>query len=567
MRLAGPSQNPETDKPNDRANELPHLKRSYHGLLAERPPFNDDPKKCTTPASAWFLEREKLHMEVPAKLQLENLESHIAPKHKSRFAAIWTKVKEMKTNWKRSTQALQIKWQNVPSTPREDSETSDGPAILQGVYHYAALQAVTSPDQEWVLTLLDQWKEEEKGLRNTFYHADRNYLLLLRYYYEMLLHTPNMEDPDEMHDEPVLALDDPIRSEIQFQNNMLHVIDATHQAVAIAKTNHHNQKKKRLRKGSNEAFSMHPITTMGAYILDTIPYFIHKDKPDWNPVVGILAAALHDSWEDTNLTFQDIKATTSRLADGLDTGIIQDIEYIYGPKNSPHHARRKERIKQKHLNLINDDEMEQLLTILKIVSKDIELTYEEKNLALEQNIAGHKRTQRLLGYPDQAETAERASTSKKSTNSPASRTFKKFPTPQKNTINREEADAYDHMDMFSIKLNALGRGETTRQALLIKLEDRAHNISTMENLSNSYKSKTLRTTVTRLIAWAMEDFDQKKYPLYNALPRLIDITLQEYQKFMRKNPVDDKSGKKFIDDADFRNLEYLKACRDKVKRY
>lgn len=558
MRLAVPPQNSDIDTSNDRAKELPHLKRSYHCLLAERHPFNYDPKNCATLASAWFLEREKLHMEVPAKLQFENLESHIASKYKLRFAAIWTKVKEMKTNWKRSSQALQTKWQKVPRAPGEDSETSNGTATLQGIYHHAALQAIMRPKEEWPLSELDQWKEEEEGLRNTFYHADKNYLLLLRYYYEMLLHTPNMEDPDEMHDEPVLALDDPIRSEIQFQNNMLRVIDATHQAVAIAKTNHHNQKKNRLRKGSNEAFSMHPIATMGAYILDTIPYFIHKDKPDWNPVVGILAAALHDLWEDTELTFQDIKATTSRLADGLDTGIIQDIGYIYGSKNLPHHARKKERIKQKHLNLIKDYEMERLLTILKIVSKGIELTDKEKNLALEQNIAGHKRTQRLLGYPDKADKAESASTSKKSTNSPASRTFKKFPAPPKNTINQEEADAYDHMDMFLIKLNALGSGETTRQALLVKLEDRAHNISTMENLSDSYKSKTLRTTVTRLIAWAMEDFNQEKYPLYNALPRLIDITLQEYQKFIIKNTGDD---------TDFRNLEYLKACRSNVKGY
>jgi hypothetical protein len=58
----------------------------------------------------------------------------------------------------------------------------------------------------------------------------------------------------------------------------------------------------------------------------------------------------------------------------------------------------------------------------------------------------------------------------------------------------------------------------------------------------------------------MFDHDREVMPLYNALPRLVDITLREYERFIKENSRD-----VIEDDGLF--VDFLRNWHDTVRRY
>ncbi|MBI2637970.1 hypothetical protein HYW83_00060 [Candidatus Peregrinibacteria bacterium] len=498
----------------------------YFAMMTERPPFNQDIEQCQTPESAYLFALEVEHMRVPDELRFDILQKDIPQVHQYRIERIWEKVLEMQSAWQDSVEALEYKWAHAPRTDDREARAAvkNTPLTIRKDLRQALTAIVSlSPQHEEHAkrTQLRQWKTEERALRLEFYNADKNYLVALRLYYEMLLE-PGKKEAEEMRADPhasskpppTLPFDHPLRWEIVMRNRYLRLIDATHQAMSIAKAAHHEQRARRLRKVQKVPYVLHPISVEMAYILDTVPFVIEQEKMPHNVIVGTTAAALHDAGEDTQLTIDDIlRDFLKTRADRIDSRIDQAIASGFGLS--------RDEFKRKTLHFIRSEVIDELRAILGALSHNTVLSDSEKKRALEQNIAGPAQTMELVGVDESKYAAWGLDPNS-------------FPTPLKAFSVFPRSYERD-IDAFLVRLNLLGK-KAKQHALIIKLEDRAHNLIDCKDLPPATQAKKLRSTI-RLIAYAMCDYlPRNGLPLYNALPRLIDITMREYQRFRAENP-------------------------------
>lgn len=515
------------------------LKLGYFAIMTERPPFNQDIQACKTPESAFLFSLEVEHMRVPDELKFDALKNDIPEPHRPRMERIWKKVLEMQEAWGDSVSALQNKWANAPDTPdkaakRDVEQTS---LSIRRDLHRAVAAIISIPQGERRSsrkTPLHQWKIEEEALRTKFYYADKNYLVALRMYYEALLEKPeNVSSSDS-----VLPLNHPLRFQIVIRNRYLRLIDATHQAISIAKAAHHEQQARRLRKLRKIPYVIHPFSVEMAYIFDVVPYVIEEEKMPHNIVVGTTSAALHDVGEDTQLTLQDIlRDFLAPRADHFDSRLDQAIESGFGLS--------RERVKRKMLFLLSDVALADLRIILGALSQNTKLSDGEKKHALKTNVAGPEKTLALLKLDD--------GVYRKWGLRP-----EEFDKPLKTFTEFSESFEPD-VDLFLLRLGLIHK-KAKQHALIMKMEDRTDNLKDSKGLPVARQATKLRAIVSRILAYAMLDYDQESFPLYNALPRLIDITLREYERFVQEHPQET-----IPDDAKF--IDQLRIWQGQVRRF
>lgn len=351
---------------------------------------------------------------------------------------------------------------------------------------------------------------------------------------EKFLKDQTIEDPQY-----VLPKNHPKREEVATRNKHLRLIDARNQAIAVGKAAHHQQKKKRVRKTEQVPYLFHALDVADAMVMDIVPFDIHKEtRKAINVVLIGIIGPLHDIIEDTELDIDDlIDDFLKRIIDMYDSSLDPVIKSAF--------ETDRQDLKVKILDLLKTDIKVRARKILRILSNNTDLTQEEKQTALKQNIAGIPGTVRALNFSKNKEKitnseltedersiyagfhekAGKEHDKKVEVGNPA-KTFSKFP---------EDYDDYK-LTTALIRLNVIGDAKDRQLALITKMEDRANNILTIDDFEVEKQQSTLRSTVTRLISWAVNDHDRKNYPLYNALPRLIDNTLDAYYKFRHQNP-------------------------------
>ena len=496
------------------------LKVGYFSMLAERYPFNRDPSKCSSRESAYLLDLEINHMEIPKELEFPSLLKNIPEEHVDRLNLVWRKVVSTREAWNSARKALFTKWKKVVPTGGHEKNIDflKSSSMRVNEEFWPALATIigssgnenADADNEF-LSPDELWKKEERYLRMGFYAADKNYLVAVRLYYEMLLERPakkNASAGDPIENLP-LPEDHPSRKSIDMENRYLRLIDAFHQGITIAKAATHQQEKGRVRKREAVPYVFHDLAVALGQLVDVIPFVIEEEDSSYSFVLSSIVAALHDLDEDTKLKIEDIEEFLSRIVNMYDSAIDPVIHSGFG--------RQRAEIKEEKLNLINHKVRERLRKILMVLSKKTVLDSE-------------------------SEAKAQALFSK-------SETFKKYPLSPD-----------DKLSSFFHRLLTITDPEDGQIALIAKNEDRANNMQTLAGGKVETQHSTLIATVTRLIAWQMLDHDHGKYPVYNSLSRLIDVTRIEYERFAI-----DFSEK--IDNNDREYIDQLKKWQVEVRRY
>ncbi len=503
------------------------LKAGYLQRLLERSPINPNPETCSSPESAYLHDLESNYREVPDALTFEALEMDIHPAHRERISRVWRKLKNAQEKLFRVTRSARWIWENAPSTADEGAgAVIDDMRINVNRQYRQAVKALISrfsdPQSEEISGMtLPIWQDLEKGQRTRFYYANNTYLLALRIYYELLL-----EKPPEDHDgKPVLPLDHPQRRTIVLQNRYARLLAATHQSIALSKAGHHEQTKRRIRKHNLEPYWYHPLQVMLAHLVDTVPYTIEDEKLKYSPIIGTVVAAMHDMSEDTELSVEDVCQFVRTRLDQYDSSLDQVIESGYGID--------RKAFKQKALDLAGRHMDDHLKAALRVLSNNTKLTPKEIRTAFQAHLIPQEKIFDLLEIPAERRFGYLKGMGLKPNNkAPQSQTYQMFPEVGETELDHKMDQK---MTAFLLRLNILASGYRQQVSLIGKLEDRADNLQDLEKFPIERQLSILRSTCKRLIAWAMLDYDPKnKRPLYNALPRLIDETVEQYCRIMNE---------------------------------
>ncbi len=553
----------------EKLEEDDQLKVGYSAMFCERAPINKNPANCFDQESAYFLHLELDTLTIPAEIRLENLINEIPEKHRSRIKAIYQKALIYQDALNRTSQALKGKWTSPPKDLRDPTArhiVHNSPMHIPDRFKRGVEKIITRKERidkggltAKRLRKLQDWQADESALRRKLYEELKNYRVALRAYFEMLLEKTSDEK------EYVLPKNHPQRGKIVRQNRRLQIVDAAHQAIEVAKTAHHEQGKRRLRKTGQVPFVAHELSTTTSCILDIEPYAFEEDI-QIDLIITLTCCAIHDVIEDTELSIDYIiEKFLTRLVDKCDTRLAPFIktgfEEEYRGKaatirrnQGKEQDDREERemilklFQERVINLIKDSRLGAIKQVLRIVSNNTKLNTSEKKDAMKSNIAGREKT---LTFAEIKEQDLRTWQSEEISAQPTSRTFAEF---------HEEHDE-GKMAAFLIKLTAITKSERKRQhALIVKIEDRADNISSLEGMPIRSQLSTLRAAVTRLIAWCMMDHNLEKYPLYNALPRLIDEAAKAYLRLQSTNP-------ECLEGIDIKCMEHLGEWLTNVKRF
>jgi len=198
------------------------------------------------------------------------------------------------------------------------------------------------------------------------------------------------------------------------------------------------------------------------------------------------------------------------------------------PINSGFGIQRDD-FKRKLLDMMNPTNTTKVRQALRVLKTNEPLTDQEKKLAIEQNLAGRRKTMEVMGitYKDLVRWQLKPTENAPPEQNPKLETFRRF----------EHAYDKGKLMKFIIKLQALVKAKNTRQLLLLtKISDRAHNIDTQEEMPLHYQRSNLRATVSRLLAYCILDHDNQEMPLYDALPYLIEVTVKAYKQLAKSNP-------------------------------
>jgi hypothetical protein len=546
---------------NDRPMEDRISKLGYFSMLSERYPLNTEVVACSTPESANFLALEKEYMNIPPELHFEALKDSIPPEHQARIQKIWEVVQGHREDWKNISRALKTKWNYVPESADEIAKDTVNKTrmAIRDQLKKAAVVLISKEDMSYdssaELSRVNLWQIEEKGLREQYYDADKNYLVALRLYYEMLLERPGQGQAGD----PVLPEDHPERWNIVFRNRYARLIDAAHQSISLAKAAHHSQSKKRIRKTREEPFIFHPLAVTLRFIQDVLPYVIKEPQLPMDFIKGIIITAVHDLPEDTELAVEDIIDFIKPRADKYDSGLDQVIESGFG--------HRRDEIKKKQLDLMRPHVLDAVRLALRIVTNGTTFTDQDEKIALQRNRLGEERTMEVLGITERGVLQEVMRRFGIQGSGETLNTVKEFPL-EKDTISDKDRLKMDSLllriETFARTGNEVRVGENAlknrRLILCTKMGDKGHNNSQLAGRELEIQRSSLRATVSRLLAYAILDYDSSKASLYNALPRLIDETISEYERFERDFPGQ-------IEELDIGYYKKLLEWQQTVKRY
>lgn len=548
---------------SERTEQNQLLALSYHGLLRERPPFNEDINRCSSPGSAYLYMLEQEHVwDIPQNLTYETLQRDIPDIHQYRIRAIWEKVQEHRKKFERQGTALKRKWDQAPRTSDPSvAKALKKTSIAARGRAKRTLRALISIEDSESIQL---WQDEEKSLRAAFDQEGKTYRTALRLYYALLL-----ERPDDGDDSPpVLPLGHPLRRQIVSRNRHLEVIDATYQTMKVAKTGHHGQKSGRIRKGDGgEAFANHAKESMSGALLDVVEPTIDEERLPIDLVLLIIACGSHDLPEDSVL---DESAVMARVREKLDE-YAGDLDPVIVSGFS---GRDRTHIIRKVMNILGRTRRSELKHILRILSNNTSLTKDEFKTAIRENLAGElsdKDVARWWGYGEAEIREARGIDAKEEPDGqpevetipepPTLKTFREFPT-----ADPSQWDSHPKMDMFVVRHAAITQTRASKSgnkighlALIAKMEDRAHNLKTLSALGMHGQLRNLRGTTRRLIPYAMWDHDRETYPLYNTLPRLIRVTLTEYERAVQESKRDGE-----IIPIDHENIRLLREWAEEI---
>lgn len=474
---------------------------NYEGMLMRR--FMDSYGQCENPEEAYFLYLEQTYKEVPEDLRFEALQRFIPEEHIQRISGIYQFMLTQRSAYLESLNALTSHWRwwNVPVyfDSKAGQIMKESPIKVQRKYNRALKAVISTSDRT------KKWRLKEKTFRSAYEETQKRYLTSLRLYYEMLL--------EQSHDknQNILSKNNPIRQKIAEHNRALRLLESAYVGIGKAKKFHHQQEGGRMRETEeNVAYIKHPVEVSGATNLDVVPFIINELRMQINiALLGGIMAPTHDTLEDTGLSVEEIIKSLKMALDRYDN---------VRPAIKSGFNRSSEDIENEVLDLLKPNDIKILKQVIKILSKNYKLKDEEKIRGIKANTAGPELTRKFLGvWGRDAENWDVAEVK-----TPAE-TFQLTVG-----ITAEE----EKMAQFLVRMNAITSSQRIQQyALIIKCEDQAHNLSKMNGWTQEKKLKVLGRNML-LVRWAMLDHDNKKYPLYNALPRLIKTMLIEYEKLV-----------------------------------
>jgi hypothetical protein len=502
-------------KKEERLKEDVKLKLRYLLLLAKKWPLNDDPEKCSSPENAAFLELEKGYCIMPVALSFKEIESSIPEEHRKRLEGMYEKVTEKGAEFLSMVKSLKRQWREAPdiSNPIIDQvvERTDLSAIEEDFIRgwkasIIPRQWVQGSEKENIL----HWKNLEKSLRASTHQINKTYLVTLRLYYEMLLDILD----ETKHPE--------LRESIKDHNSNLRLIDTANQIMLASKATHHGQKGSRLRKTEEMPVFVHPMNVTLSSIFDVVRFTIQEENPEYNPLILIIVAAIHDIIEDAELDLgMLVEDFLNRIVNTYDSTLLGGLRSGAGNDST--------KVSKDTISLVNEYDVNKIKQIVRILSNNTKFTDEEKKRAIKQNIAGlsSQELQEVFKV-DETQLKTWEITEESVSAQKAKKTFEEF---------KEEHDG-GKLRAFLIRLNGLSTSQQAYQdALITKIEDRADNVRTLHKMPLEKQRRTLRATVTRLIAWIMLDNNNAEYTckLYNSTKRLVDNTMEAYKAFQNEH--------------------------------
>lgn len=375
------------------------------------------------------------------------------------------------------------------------------------------------------------WKIKDRAFRECYYRTQKEFLVSLRAYYELLL------EKDESKNDYVISKDaTELRQDIVVANRYLRIIDIVIQLISSAKMWHNEQDKRgRFRKTKLEPYLHHELEVILSVNRLVIPHIIERKKLPAGIRLNTLmtVCALHDLLEDTDFSISLIKEKLKQITNAYDGTLFRRVKGAFG--------LNAEGICRKYLDLIKPRDLKDTEDALRIVSKNIPMEEEEKTRAAKQGICSKEVLLKSIGA--NAEETKSWSFGKKQKN-----TFVQFP---------KEHDG-GKLTEFLIRLTAMKGSKNAKIcALMTKIADRAQNIKELEGMTVDKQFENLRETTTRLIAWLMLDHDNDKMPVYNLLPHLIKVTIDGYERIQTQFP--DK-----FEEMDSGYLKYLYQCQSEL---
>lgn len=496
---------PETP---ERIQEDRFLKLGYMGMWLERFPFNDHIEDCSSPENAYSLWTEKENTEVPTHLRFEEIESDLMDQDKERIRNIWNLLVRQKVKFLSAVETIKKHWE-AGKKLKADKEAKEivkkPPVKLRDEFRHAISLVITYvPPEQKGTSNIGTWQTIEKSLRKTVSDEHKKYLLLLRLYYEMLL--------EKDVGASILPPDHNSRQEIVERNAAVMGIDSKYRFHSAAKAAHHQQETgTRLRRTAKIPYVYHTMQVEDAAMLDVAPFVMKEITEEIREKVHLVTldaiCQIHDMSEDTTLSAEEaVREFVKRIANTEDSTIDPVIVSGFGKSRSE--------VKRRMLNLIDERVEEELLQTLRIVSDNTQLTQEEQKIAEKQKIKERYKGQR---------------------------------------------SEWQKLIEFLVRLNTIPAAKNSspkikQTALITKIEDRANNLET------EYSLKRLHATTDVLIRYAMTEHDNENYPLYNAIARLIDITLEKYKELQAQSPG-------IFTPEDLALVSELEQWQQQVKRY
>ncbi|EKD63918.1 MAG: hypothetical protein ACD_51C00150G0004 [uncultured bacterium] len=525
----------------------------FWSFVQERylPGKGNDIGNCSSKESAYVWALEEECMNIPEDLRFEQIAHAIPEEHRDRIGNVWKTVMRYRREWVDTGNTLKDCWENAPAECDPESEEilqwvsfKFRPELQKAVKGIIGYPDVTTESQNEHARSLAQWKTQEKSLRRFFYHADKNYLAAQRVYFDLLIeHTDDGKS--------VLPPDHEKRQAIALRIRKLRFVDSLHQGLSTAKAYHYKQKNSRLRDTKKEPYYVHPERVALAMAYDILPYVLEEETVNYTPENIGLIPPVHDCPEDTNASVESTIGFIEGHVDTYDSqlnfgsGFVTELDRKKGDKEG------SGRIKRQTLNIVTTNMRRRIRRVLLALTngteKDMSMGLKKK--VVERNLAGRARSFAIIGI--QGEEAEKAFCVKNDlaweaiSEEPQSEIFRQMPPHSLK------------MDSFLVRMDAINSDdEENRQvALQIKLEDRADNMKDLHAKKIVSRLKTLRETVTRLIPAGLAEKDK----MFNALPRLIDATLERYRAFSAECP--DK-----IEDCDHTYITKLESWQLEVTR-
>lgn len=540
------------------------LRVGYARMLHETYPFVEDFSDCNSREEAYFLYLQLRALEPSPSLWFDRVSSLLLPEDKKRVKDVWDVMVKAYRKWKDTAMWLKSQWLNAPMVDNvlDDDLVEGGPVFIVPKYRNAVKAVIADPTDvfgdESSAVELYYWQCQEESFRSGYFRIFKEYVTALRLYYELLIERDKNYDPESGERETVIPRDNELYMETVCANRYLRLVDASIHAISTGKSMHNEQKPelgkrdKRLRK-SGEPYIFHPIEVTRAYIADVVPFVIEEPKLRFSFLVNAIIAPVHDIAEDTRYSVEMVLRKLKSVVDSYDTSIEQISISAFGVEDG--------QFMEERLNLIFGTAEKKILgAVLRILSKNTKLTNDgdlnETRRGLVSNIAGPEKTHELLGLELNARKMPLRSKEYKSRGirrvSPKARTFNEFPVSHG-----------AKMDEFLMRLVSITNSRDVRHfALITKVADRWHNIKTIDSMPLEKRGDYLRETTSRLLAYLMLDWDRKKYPLYNLLPRLIEEAIYAYEQF-----ANEANGSGLMMECDAKYLKVLRKWQGEATRY